>query len=280
MEEITLEITIKAVIFKDGKKVLLVRRSKDHKWNPGKYDLPGGHIEIGEDFEEALKREIDEEIKIEVEVGPIISAASFRENKKGLRYIAFYKSGEVELSDAHDKYEWIDIDEAIEKLEKTGFENEKRETLKKAKEYLELKNSLANWQRAIADFDNYKKQQEESRKEFAKFASENIIHQILPVVDNFHASTDHVPEDQQNNPWVTGIMHIQKQLETVLNDNGVEEIKTKMGDKFDHHIHEAIGNEQGSENSDQKHKNKIVKIIKKGYKMGNKVIRPASVIVE
>ncbi len=280
-EQVTLEITIKAAIIKDGDKVLIVRRSKTNDLNPGKYDLPGGHIEIGEDFEEALEREINEEVKIKVDVGPIISASSFRENKKGLRYIAFYRSGEVKLSKAHDRYEWMNIDEAIEKLSDKGFESEKKETLKKAKEYLEMKNAVADWQRALADFDNYKKQQAENQKEFTKFAAENIIHQILPVLGNFHASTDHIPEGQQDSPWVQGIMHIQKQLEDVLKEDGVEEIEVKEGDKFDHNIHEAVKSDSNSanEHSNDSNKHKIIKIVKKGYRMNGKVIQPVSVIV-
>ncbi len=259
---------------------MLIKRAKDTRLNPGKYDLPGGHIEIGEDFEEALGREIREEVKIEVKIGPIISAASFKENKKGLRYLAFYRGGEVKLSKAHDSYEWLEIGEAIKKLSDKGFESEKKETLKKAKEYLEMKNSVANWQRSLADFENYKKQQAENQKEFTKFAAENIIHQILPVLDNFHASTDHIPEDQKDSPWVAGIMHIQKQLEDVLKENGVEEIKAKAGDKFDHNVHEAIQTDTKETNINTKKTNKIIKIIKKGYKIGDRIIRPVSVIVE
>lgn len=284
-EQVTLEITIKAAIIKDGNKVLIVRRSKTNDLNPGKYDLPGGHIEIGEDFEEALEREINEEVKIKVDIGTIISATSFRENKKGLRYIVFYKSGEVKLSKAHDKYEWLEIDKAIKKLSDEGFEAEKKETLKKAKEYLEMKNALTGWQRAIADFDNYKKQQVESQKEFTKFAAENIIHQILPVLDNFHASTDHIPKDQQNSPWVQGIMHIQKQLEDVLRDNRVEEIKVNPGDSFNPEIHEAVKSDSNDANPpagghlNDSNKHKIIKIVKKGYRMNGKVVRVVRVAV-
>lgn len=142
---------------------------------------------------------------------------------------------------------------------------------------------LNNWKRAVADFENYKKRQAESAKEFAKFASLNLILQILPVLDNFHASTAHVPEGQKNDPWVTGIMHIQKQLEKVLEDNGVAEISVKEGDEFDPEMHEAVSNNQETRNNDQateEAKNKISKIIQRGYKIDGKVIRPARVVVE
>jgi molecular chaperone GrpE len=99
--------------------------------------------------------------------------------------------------------------------------------------------------------------------------------QIIPVLDNFHISTDHIPEDQKEGGWVVGIMHIQKQLENVLAENGVEEIETKIGDKFNPEIHEAIQN-SGKE---QETSDKIQKIVMKGYKMSGKIIRPVKVIV-
>jgi molecular chaperone GrpE (heat shock protein) len=100
---------------------------------------------------------------------------------------------------------------------------------------------------------------------------------MLPILDNFHASTDHIPEEQKNGAWVVGIMHIQKQLETFLKDNGVEEIETKAGDKFSPDIHEAVHQEEsGIKNQES---GKIVRVISKGHKIGNKVIRAVRVIV-
>ncbi len=277
-------MTVKAVIVRDGKDILLLKRSKDSIIFPGKYDLPGGSVENGETLQEAMHREIKEETGLEVEIGPILFAFDFlREGKekdeighgKGIRFIAFYKSGEVKLNDENENFQWADIDEAIKKLSDEGYERDKKTSMIKAKEYLENMNSLERLKRCQADFENFKKRQAESMKDFLKYASENIILEIIPVLDNFHASTDHVPEDQKENPWVTGIMHIQKQLEKVLEDNGTDEIRVKIGDKFDPKIHEAI--QAGDKN--QATSDKIKKVILKGYKMGDKIIRPARVVV-
>jgi len=145
------------------------------------------------------------------------------------------------------------------------------------KEIDQARDYLNSWKRCQADFENYRKMQSENSKQLIGFATENIILQMLPILDNFHASTDHIPEDQKNNPWVVGIMHIQKQLETFLKDNGVEEIETKTGDKFDPEIHEAVHQEELRIKNQES--GKIVKIVSKGYKIGNKVIRAARVIV-
>ena len=162
-------------------------------------------------------------------------------------------------------------------------QDKQKKNIKKAdKEVKEIANKeqeyLDGWKRCQADFENYKKMQTESQKEFVKYAAQNMVLQIIPVLDNFHMSTDHIPEDQKNNAWVTGIMHIQKQLENVLKENGVEEIETKEGDEFNPEIHEAISNSKDSKTDSND--SKIQKIILKGYKLENKIIRAVKVTVK
>jgi molecular chaperone GrpE len=282
------ELTVKAVIVRDEKDVLILQRSKDSIIFPGKYDLPGGSVENGETLQEAMQREIEEETGLEVELGPILYAFDFqKEGKekeesghgKGIRFIAYYKSGEVKLNDENETFVWLDIDEAIKKLSDEGYERDKKTALMKAKEYLEKQKPLDGWKRCQADFENYKKRQAENQKDFLRYASESMALEIIPVLDNFHVSTEHIPEEQKDSAWVVGIMHIQKQLEKVLEEAGIREIEIKEGDEFDPTKHEAISdNNQEAKNGEQK--NKIAKIISKGYQIGEKVIRPARVIVE
>lgn len=283
-----MEITVKAVVINPDGQVLILKRAKDNNTNAGKWDIPGGLLEVGESLEEALKREILEEIGLEVEVGPVIRVCEFsketeqfKKEKRSLRFIAYCKGNEdVKLSDEHSEFLWLNMDEAIEKFDKKdGFENDKRNTLLDAKKYLEMQKAENSFKRLAADFENYKKRQEQSRKEWTEFSNMNLILQILPVLDNFHASTEHIPEDQKNDPWVVGIMHIQKQLEKVLEDNGVEEIKVKEGDEFNPEMHEAITTDANLRKECES-TNKIKKVVQKGYKMGNKIIRAVRVIVE
>lgn len=141
---------------------------------------------------------------------------------------------------------------------------------------------LNGWKRCQADFENYKKMQAESQKDFIKYATQNVVLQLIPVLDNFHMSTDHIPEDKKDGGWVVGIMHIQKQLENVLAENGVTEILTKEGDKFDPAIHEAIESsdkKQETRDKEQEIGDKIKKVVMKGYKLNGKIIRPVKVIV-
>ncbi|MFA6973356.1 MAG: nucleotide exchange factor GrpE [Parcubacteria group bacterium] len=173
------------------------------------------------------------------------------------------KDVESEESETPEVAEEVELTET-EKLEKQVQEN------------------LDGWKRAQADFENYKKRQADSAKDLIRYASENVIMQIIPVLDNFQASTAHVPEDQKSNAWVTGIMYIQKQLEDVLKDQGVSEIDAKVGENFDPTLHEAIEDKEckSCKSKDYEFKNKIKQVVAKGYKIENKVIRPARVVVE
>lgn len=151
--------------------------------------------------------------------------------------------------------------------------SKKEEDSKKTKE----EENLDGWKRCQADFDNYRKRQDERMKELGILVKEDMALQIFPVLDNFQASIEHIPEDQQKSAWVEGMLHIQRQMEDVLKNNGIEEIEAKIGDEFNPEIHEAVENHQEKEKEE---KHKIKKIISKGYKIGDKIIRAARVIVE
>ena len=155
----------------------------------------------------------------------------------------------------------------------------------KAEEY------LGDWKRTQAEFENYKKRQAASQKELGGYLIEKLILDIIPVLDNFRAATQHVPAEQKESPWVVGIQYIEKQLEAVIIDNGIQAIEVKEGDVFDPSIHEAVGQtahtehhgtkEQSRETAVEKEEqlNIVSKVIHKGYKFGDRVIRPARVIV-
>jgi len=221
---------------------------------------------------------------------------------KALRFIAYYKSGEVKLSKEHSGFEWMTFAEVAEKVagkktkkENKGYEEEKRDTILLAQKYLENHNSVEKWQRAIADFENYKRQTAKQNEEFRKYASENVITEILPVLDNFQASLEHIPAEEKEGGWVTGILYIQKQLLDVLRNHGIEPLEVKVGDKFDANLHEAVksgsqstvhGSQKGQSQTtrrDKKSKVKdddiISKVLKEGYKLNGKIIRPAMVEV-
>jgi len=136
----------------------------------------------------------------------------------------------------------------------------------KAQEYLD------GWKRAKADFINYKKEQDHTFQEFVKFANQNILLQILPVLDNFHIAIKHLPKDLEGNEWVKGILHIKTQLEDILKSQGLEEIKITRGELLDPQLHEVVGGQVGGDS--------IVEEVQKGYTLHGKVIKVAKVKVE
>lgn len=186
------------------------------------------------------------------------------------------KNKETEIEEAVEMSEEEVAETAEDEIGEISKESESSDADALADKYLD------GWKRCQADFENYKKRQADSQKDLLRYSTQNIILQILPVIDNFQASTEHIPEDQKANPWVTGIMYIQKQLEQVLTDNGVTEIEVKVGDSFDPAMHEAVADMEckGCKTKDYKFNNKIKKVVTRGYQMDEKVIRASRVIVE
>jgi len=137
---------------------------------------------------------------------------------------------------------------------------------KKEQEYLE------NWKRERAAFLNYKKEEAERVGEFVKFANQELISKILPILDNIYIAEKKLPKDLKNNQWVEGILKIKSQILDFLKNQGIEEIKC-LGEKFDPNFQEAIEEVKKSDSES----GIIIEEIKKGYLLHGKVIRPAKV---
>jgi molecular chaperone GrpE len=155
--------------------------------------------------------------------------------------------------------------ERVPKKEKVTKED------KQQAEYTELKDLL---QRTQADFVNYRRRNEEDKANFVKYATSDVIEQILPVMDNFALAAKHVPTDIENSSWVIGIKAIEKQLEQVLLVNGLTTVDA-VGQQFDPKQHEALG-----EIADKSQNDGIIMSEEApGYLLNGKLIRPAKVIV-
>ncbi len=135
----------------------------------------------------------------------------------------------------------------------------------KAQEYLE------NWQRAQADYANYKRRLEQDKAEAVKYANAGMILKILPVLDDFERAVEHVPPELEKAAWVSGINGIARKLENALETVGVTAIKAQ-GEYFDPNLHEASGSAPGPEGM-------VVRELSRGYKLHERVLRPARVMV-
>jgi molecular chaperone GrpE len=130
---------------------------------------------------------------------------------------------------------------------------------------------LANWQRTQADFANYKKRIEQEQADFCKYASAKLMVNLLPVIDDFERALESKPAEVEEQPWIEGLVLIHRKLKSLLEAEGVEEIQA-LGEDFDPALHEAIMQAPGEEG-------KVVQEIQKGYKVDDRVIRPAMVVV-
>lgn len=129
--------------------------------------------------------------------------------------------------------------------------------------------------RCRAEFDNYRKRMEKDRQNVIAFANIELISNLLPVLDNFKRATYHSSDiDDKYANWVGGILAIQKQLEGVLNQEGLEQITTNAGDDFNPVIHEAIAHEKNN-----LPENKIIGEVESGYLLKGKLIRAPKVKV-
>ncbi len=133
---------------------------------------------------------------------------------------------------------------------------------------------LAGWQRAKADFLNYKKEEMARVGELMNFAKTQWILGVLPVIDNWERALLHTPEELKESEWVRGIKQIENQLKDFLKSEGVEEVKT-IGEKFNPELHEAIDQEENESGES----GEILEVLEKGYTLDNKLIRPAKVKV-
>lgn len=129
--------------------------------------------------------------------------------------------------------------------------------------------------RLYSEFDNFRKRTLKEKMELRKTAAADIITSLLPIIDDFERAEKSILEDKESNATKEGIMLIFNKLKTILNQNGVEEMKT-IGEKFDPDLHEAITKIPAD--SDDK-KGTIVDETQKGYMMNGKVIRFPKVVV-
>ncbi len=135
---------------------------------------------------------------------------------------------------------------------------------------------LDGWQRMRADMVNIKKREEEERKEFIKFAKEGVVEELLPVLQSFDMAMGNKESwEKVDSNWRAGIEYIAKQFKAVLLSHGLEEINP-IGEVFDPARDESIEHvEVGEVEKDHK----IIEVVQKGYKLHDKIIRPARVKV-
>ncbi len=128
-------------------------------------------------------------------------------------------------------------------------------------------------QRLQAEFENYKKRQNDERAQLMNDAKEAVLSDLLPALDNFDLASAHLPADLASNSWAQGMQYVGQQLVQTLDDMGVQKIQPQ-GEIFDHNIHEAVEHVQSD-----KPEGTITEVIAPGYQIGERVVRHARVKV-
>jgi molecular chaperone GrpE len=146
--------------------------------------------------------------------------------------------------------------------------SELEEARNEAEEYLD------GWRRAQAEFSNYKKRERAEAGKVRELANAHLLRKLLPVLDDFQRAITTMPDGIGKLTWIQGLLMVQRELEVVLESEGVEPIETEGGE-FDPYYHEAVTHEEmpGYEEG------QIIGEVQQGYVLGDRVLRPAVVRV-
>jgi len=146
-------------------------------------------------------------------------------------------------------------------------------TLKQAlaEEKQKAESYLANWQRAQADFINYKRRSEQEKEEISKFANSVLMLNLLPVLDDLERALASIPPNLAKLSWIDGVRLIERKLQASLETQGLSPIKA-VGEPFDPNLHQAAMHGKGKEGI-------VIEELQRGYKLHDRVLRPAMVVV-
>ena len=166
----------------------------------------------------------------------------------------------------------IDINETIEETDKEQEQvSESAEQNDLQAKYDQLNNQYV---RLAADFDNFRKRQEQERENLIRFGTENALTKLIEVLDNFERGQKSLENVDDCAKVKESFDLIQKQVYETLSKLGLEEIKA-VGEEFDPNFHEAVMQTPTSEHKEHT----VIAELRKGYKYGDKVLRPTMVNV-
>jgi molecular chaperone GrpE len=128
--------------------------------------------------------------------------------------------------------------------------------------------------RARADLDNYRKRVAREKEDAIRYANNSLLESLLPILDNFELGLDAARNTPETAGIVQGLQMVRKQLEDFLRDHGVEIVNAE-GTSFDPNLHEAVAHEPDPSVKE----GTVVRQLRKGFKLKDRLIRPASVVV-
>ncbi len=162
-----------------------------------------------------------------------------------------------------------------EPKKKDSIKQEVNQQLEDNSDVDELQLEKEKFLRLFAEFENYKKRTARERIELFTTASEELMTSLLPILDDFDRANTEI-EKNMDNEIFKGVILIQNKFKDVLTSKGLSLIEVKKGDEFNADNHEAVTQ---IEAPSAKLKGKIIDIIEKGYKLGEKIIRYPKVVI-
>ncbi len=158
------------------------------------------------------------------------------------------------------------------------IEKELEEAAAERSEEEKAADELVMWKdkaiRAVADLENYRKRMAREKADAIRFGNQNLLLSLLPVIDNFNMGMMAAEQDSGSMIFM-GMQMVQKQMEGFLEDQGVQTVDIKPGDVFDPNQHDAMCTEESADIAE----GSIIRVMRKGYKMGDRLLRPANVVV-
>jgi molecular chaperone GrpE len=128
--------------------------------------------------------------------------------------------------------------------------------------------------RSQADFENYKKRSAREKEEAIKYANSSLLERLVGIIDNFELGLAAAKEQGTDSPIYSGMVLVQKQLNDLLAENGLQPIEAE-GKTFDPNLHEAIAHEPGH----QVPEGVVLRQVRRGYRLKDRLLRPAKVVV-
>ena len=199
------------------------------------------------------------------------------------------KTNEIEIEEVKKEQEEVKEEKTSKKVEKAHKKEEKKEKKDKFEKKLEAKDEEIKkiseeadkykklYLETLANLANQRKLYEKDYQNALKYASQNLTEKLLPSFEMFSMvieSVDNLPAEVA--PYVQGFSMIYRQLVQALESEGISEIAVKVGDKYDYKIHTAM---ETQEVEDDALVDTVTKVIRKGYKIYDRLIKPATVIV-
>ena len=142
----------------------------------------------------------------------------------------------------------------------------------------QLEQEVAKWKdqaiRTAAELENYRKRMSREKLDALRYGNQGLLEELLPVLDNFDMGMQAAAQEQGSMLYM-GMNMVHKQIGDFLSSQGVTEIPAEVGGEFNPNLHEAISQEA----SDDVEADKIIRVVRKGYNMGERLLRPTNVLI-